>query len=431
MSAESEPQPAARPTPRGAPELRRVETVITPEERPTPFGNIWVGVADYADVHRHGRTHVAAARGWDTAGLATLCREPAARALAPEGWAFLDVESTGLGAHAGIHAFLIGIGWLVPGGLRIEQFLLRDPSEEPALLHAVGTRLAPFAGLVTFNGKSFDMPLLATRAALLRAAPLAPGRTHCDLLHAARRAWGDGPQGCRLGDLEARLLGFRRSGDLPGRFIPHTYMQYLRDGRGADLDPILTHNRADLVSLALLTAAASRFLAAVESEVEIPSRTASHAADQLRAARLYAQVGEREHASRLLERCLAAAPPLDTRQAARGLYARLCKQAGDFERACGLWSQMTDDDPSLVEPVEELAKVDEHRRRDPRAALAWVAQRLGGPSLDVGSRRDLQYRQARLARRLAGGLLDPDVPGEACEGPLSRGSGIANLRSPI
>jgi hypothetical protein len=407
--------PDRRPTsPREAPPLEGAETEITGAERLTAHGAIWVGSARYPDVFRHGRAHVAAARAWDPSHLAWLARERRAAAIPPERWAFLDVESTGLGAHTGVRAFLVGIGWIAGDGVRIEQILLRDPDEEPALLAAVTERLAGFAGIVSFNGKAFDLPLLATRAALHRRAAPHVRHVHCDLLHVARRVWAERGRSCRLAALEARCLGLRREGDVESRLVPEYYHEYLRQGRGAVLAPVLAHNRTDLLSLALLTAEASRFLECVERPSGGRGRDPrALAADRLRAARVYLSAGETGRAAALLDACIAESPPGDARCTARSLLGRLRKRQGAWDAAREQWESLLGEAPDLVEPYEELAKVHEHRKRDPGAALAWVERRLAGPPLGPVAAASLARRRARLVR-LAGrlgapGLRPPDA----------------------
>jgi uncharacterized protein len=391
---------SSRPTPT----LADPETALTAAERETPHGPLWVASALYADTYRHGSLHAAAARAWDPHALAALCRDPSA-ALPPESWCFLDVETTGLGLHAGTVAFLVGLGWVSPGGLRVEQYLMRDPAEEPALLHAVASVLQGFAGVVTFNGKTFDLPLLAVRAAMARRSPPHAGLVHCDLLHAARRAWSHRTTSCRLVALEKQFLGLRRHDDLDGAAIPQVYLDALRSGRGEMLDPILTHNRHDLLSLMLLTAAAARFLERARAGAPPPGRgePAPLAADWLRAARVYVQAGDEPSAIALLERCLGDAVPVPERQASRALLAQLHKRRGDWAGACALWEQMLTEDPAVTEPYAEIAKVLEHRRHDPDAALAWVEKRLDGAGLDAEARAAFAHRRARLQRKLQPG----------------------------
>lgn len=412
---------------REAPPLAGAETEITAEARATPHGEVWVGRAFYPDVFRHGRTHVAAARAWDPSLLALLAREPRAAAIPPERWAFLDVETTGLGAHTGVRAFLVGIGWIAGDGVSIEQILLRDPDEEPALLAAVTERLAGFAGVVTFNGKAFDLPLLATRAALQRSAPPHLRHVHCDLLHVARRAWAHRGASCRLVALEARCLGLRRRGDVESRLVPQLYHEYLRQGRGEVLAPVLAHNRADLLSLALLTAEAARFLERVERQDRDRNRVrepSTVAGDRLRAALVYQAAGDLDRAVVLLEACIAGAPPGDARRAARSGLARLRKRQGAWDAACLQWEALLAEAPDSVEPYVELAKVHEHRMRDPSGALAWVERRLSGAVLDAASASELGRRRARLARKLGRPAGPPEMEGASPRHPDAAGDSL-------
>jgi hypothetical protein len=384
---------------RSAPPVGAPETAIQAGEIPTPAGPIWCAEAVYPDAYRHGRVTVGSSRAWDGDGLARLAREPRAATVPLEQCVFLDVESTGLGAHAGIHAFLVGLGWMAQDGFHLEQVLMRDPGEEAALLHRVEERLQAGTLLVTFNGKAFDVPLLAARFELGRRAVPVTRLAHCDLLGAARRAWAHRLHSCRLVRLERAWLGFRRHRDLEGSLVPEVYRDYLRRGDGALLDPVLEHNRRDLVSLLLLAAEAARFLGRAE-------RPEATAADRLRAARIRCEAGETAAAEALLGRCLGEEVPEEVRGAAQAFLAAIRKRRGDLAGACELWEALARADPHAIGPFEELAKVAEHRARDPVAALGWVDRRLAAGALDAVSEAALRHRRQRLARK-AGGSVGP------------------------
>jgi uncharacterized protein YprB with RNaseH-like and TPR domain len=393
--------------PRSAPPLAHCETDIEAALEPTPAGPLWVARATYPEAYRHGHMPVATGRAFAPSDLALVSREPRAQSVAPERWAVLDIESTGLGARAGTYAFLIGIGTWTESAFVVEQLLMRDPSDEPALLHALAARLERAGGLVTFNGKAFDLPLLATRSALARRASPHTALAHCDLLHAARRLWRSDAGDCRLAALEHRILGLRRAHDVGGRDVPDLYLDYLRDGAAAAIDVVLRHNRADIVSLALLTAAAARVPARARAEPEAGGDAALH---RMRVARLYAEAGLQGDAAALFATCLAAEAAPVARQAARAWLARARLQAGDCNGACRLWQEMLEEDPDLLEPYTELAKTLEHRLRDPARALGWVEQRLAGARLAAPDAAQLAHRRARLARKLGGIPLLPVAP---------------------
>ena len=409
------PGPTTGPAPAGRrppPPLCRPETRLAAEERTTPHGSVWLAAAHYDHDYRHGRTSVGAARGWDARGLALAAREARAAALPAAAWAFVDLETTGLGAGPGIYAFLVGIGWLGEDGYRIEQFLLRDFGDEPALLQAVAERLAGFHGLVTFNGKTFDLPLLGARYALARRSAPHAGLPHCDLLPAARRLWAHRTSDRRLVTLESQLLGHRRRHDISSALIPDLYYEYLRSGRPEPLDAILAHNRADLLSLLLLACEASSFVARLvsgQTRALGPERSAlraeetqSHleAEDRLRVAQLLLPAGEPETARALLAASLAGCPLPEVRLQAARLLAAEHKRGGDFDAACALWEEMLAIAPELVEPYEELAKVEEHRHAVPARALRWVEMRLTQAGLGCAQQGALEHRRARLRRKL-------------------------------
>src|SRR5581483_1744989 len=172
----------------------------------------------------------------------------------PERWAFLDTETSGLAGGAGCLAFLIGIGRVTPDGFRVRQFFMREFAEESSLLHAVAEHLAPFDVLITYNGKTYDEPLLEARYLIDGRCPPFHRLAHLDLLHGARRLWKLQFESCKLMQLENHILGVEREGDLPGELIPYVYFEYLRTREAFRLLPIFHHNAIDILSLACLTA---------------------------------------------------------------------------------------------------------------------------------------------------------------------------------
>lgn len=164
----------------------------------------------------------------------------------------LDTETTGLAGGAGTVAFLLGVARLTDAGLELRQWLLTAFAGEVALLDRLAAALGEEDCLVSFNGKSFDIPLLDTRARLHGRDGLLRGRPHLDLLHALRRAHRRRLPDCRLKTAETELLGLRRADDLPGEFAPGVWRDWLRTGRAGRLNEVLAHNRDDLLSTAAL-----------------------------------------------------------------------------------------------------------------------------------------------------------------------------------
>jgi hypothetical protein len=189
----------------------------------------------------------------------------AARALArlgdpvsPESLLFLDTETTGLAGGTGTVAFAVGLAWLEGASLRVVQWLMASFAAERALLACVRERFAGAAVLVSFNGKSFDLPLLKARARLAGADLEIEAVTHLDLLHSTRRLLRAGWADCRLRTVETEALRLVRVNDLPGAEAPRAWRRWLDRGDGSLLQRVLDHNRADLISLAALLAAMER-----------------------------------------------------------------------------------------------------------------------------------------------------------------------------
>jgi uncharacterized protein len=198
--------------------------------------------------HVHGRVPLAAAcasspRLLDSLG--TLTRDP-------ERLAFFDTETSGLAGGTGTVAFLIGFACFAGNELRIRQLLITSFAAEAALIEAVRACVTSGTCLVSYNGKSFDAPLVRTRARLVHAADPLGDAQHIDLLHLVRRRFRREWPDCRLRTAEARALGFARVDDLPGNLVPEAFRRFMRFGESAPLPRILAHNRHDLVSLAAL-----------------------------------------------------------------------------------------------------------------------------------------------------------------------------------
>ena len=157
--------------------------------------------------------------------------------LDPRKILYLDTETTGLGG-SGTVAFLVGMGWLTDEGFEVHQFLMRDYPEEPYLLKHVAAGLERFDVLCTFNGSTFDVPLLESRFLMNRMDRSCLEMPHIDLLHMSRRLWKLRLGRCNLGRLEEVILGQPREEDLPGREVPQRYFDYLKTGQESLLDVV-------------------------------------------------------------------------------------------------------------------------------------------------------------------------------------------------
>ena len=247
--------------------LERMRVSETPRRKPTAealavsLGGTTVApglieiVRTYALPFRHGEVPIASGRVLADAARAV---GGIGSTIAPESLLFLDTETTGLAGGTGTVAFMVGLGWIDGGSLRIVQWLMATFSAEGALLAGVADRIARAELLVSFNGKSFDLPLLKARARLggqtLPTALLA----HLDLLHVTRRLLHAGWPDCRLRTAEARALRLERTNDLPGSEAPAAWRQWLERGDASLLERVLDHNRGDILSLVALLALLER-----------------------------------------------------------------------------------------------------------------------------------------------------------------------------
>lgn len=296
----------------------------------------------------------------------------------PAGWVALDTETSGLAGGTGTWVFVVGLARWHLHRLELVQYLLTRLDAEAALLAQVKTDLAAAELLLSYNGKSFDLPLLAARLRLTRLADTASDLPHLDLLHPVRRAFAGVWPDCRLASVERFLLSHERADDLPGAEAPAAWLDWLRRGDGRRLGAVLAHNRVDLLSVAALPA---RLAAAHRTP-------AAHGGDVLRIARWRLAAGDSAGARQLL----AAAPALDA--PARHLLARLHLRTGDWCAALSLWEPLAADGDAGA--LEALAKHYEHRAKDPRRALAYARALPAGPDTEHRCRRLMDKAQGNL-----------------------------------
>lgn len=333
--------------------------------------------------------------------------------------AFLDTETTGLGPGASIYAFMVGIGSFEATANAagepslhyvVDQYFMRSPGEEAALLVAVARHLESRDLLVTFNGRSFDLPLLRTRYASNRRglptharapALFQDGAPHLDLLHPARQLWKRRLQSCRLSNLEDKLLGFARTvEDVPGADIPQMYIDFVRTGSAEMVQRVFYHNREDIVSTMVLTAHICKVLDDAQGlDAGAPGE------DWLATGAAHERAGRVALAERAYRRSLDSAPdPIRGEIFMR--LGRLQKRSGRWKDAIATWELWVSSVPGAdVTPYIELAKCYEWNARDLAEAEMWAAWGLhilsGAPAWQQrpGQLSDLEQRLARIRAR--------------------------------
>ena len=324
---------------------------------------------------------------------------------------FFDLETTGLNGGAGTHAFLVGCGWFDEDGFVTRQYVMARHADERAMLETVARECAHAGALVSFNGKSFDAPMLETRYLFHRLSWFGEEKPHVDLLHPARRFWKR--EDCSLQALEKALVGYRRRGDVAGFDVPARYFQFVRTGDPAPLGQVLEHNRLDLLTLAALTARLLD-LARRGPEATIDSREA------LALGHVFLRAGLECRARTAFERSVALSrAPKGAFDAVRIDALRALavgwRRAREFGRAARCWQELLEmracPTAVVAEAAEALAVHHEHRLHDFRGAHRLALSTLGTGLTD--RRTDaVKWRLNRLERRLAEqpalGLLDQE-----------------------
>lgn len=365
---------------------RHVPAVDVPElpfcVEETAEGPLHVRTLRLSGAHRVGRAPVTAARRASSELLALLALDPALARADVERALYLDTETTGLGPGAGTVAFLVGLAFFDDDyGLVVEQLLVRQLGEEAPVLARVKERLERASMLVTFNGKSFDMPVLRTRFVMGRAAfPVEP--PHLDLVHVARRLHKSRGLGSRLGTVEREVLGFVRENDVPSGEVSQCYLHFLRTGDTRALLGVIDHNAWDVVSMAAMVGLYGEPLEGTQLEAE----------DLVGVARTLKRAGRADEAFAVAEKaCERGAGTTGIRA-----RAEIAKARGDKARALADFEALAKDvdDPAVR---LELAKLYEHHAKDAARALALVESGTG----EAEDRR--AHRAARLTKKVERG----------------------------
>ena len=308
---------------------------------------------------------------------------------------YLDTETTGLGG-SGTVAFLVGMGFLTDGGFEVHQFLMRDYPEEPYLLRHVANGLGKFDVLCTFNGTTFDIPLLESRFLMNRMDRSCLNLPHLDLLHMCRRLWKLRLGRCNLSRLEEVVLGKPRQDDLPGSEVPQRYFTYLKTKQMCLLDDILKHNAQDIASLCVLL----NHMA----DLYLHPEKIRFSEDVYSMGRALERINRTENA----RHCYRLARKGRMGESAGAALAVSYRRSGEREEAAKIWREMIHEHRGGIMPYVELAKYEEHIRRDISAALELTEQALfllSEPALRESgtvqeTKNELQYRRQRLTRKL-------------------------------
>jgi uncharacterized protein YprB with RNaseH-like and TPR domain len=369
----------------------------------TPLGSCFVLDHVYSLSYQHGRGDLASLLDCRPDIPAMFLGDSRLADLDYRDFLFLDTETTGL-AGAGTLAFMVGVAYFEQNStgeaLVVRQYFLRDHGDEAAMLLLLEELASERKGLITFNGRGFDIPLLSARYLMNRRATRLDSLPHLDLLLPSRRLWRRRIGSVALGNLERELLGVRRTeDDIPGWLIPSVYNNFVRSGDARELSRVFYHNEIDMLSMVTLTTEISHLL-------ETPGNGA-HALDAYSVGKWQADLGLSEVAEATLRQSLTAELPLDVYHQILQALGLLLKRANRHEEAVPLWQQWAATSLDDISGFVELAKYYEWQTKDLNEALTWTQRALDltthwstGESAVV--RPELEYRLERLRRKLAG-----------------------------
>jgi uncharacterized protein YprB with RNaseH-like and TPR domain len=384
--------PRVRPqAPPLAPEPPPIAQIFRGDWHETQHGPVFVRDEWFPLDHMHGALPLASALDAAPAALRMLLGAEAAPD--PNRLAFFDIETTGLAGGTGTYVVIAGLGTYEqespgePPAFRMRQYFLADIAHEQAMLAMLAADTARFDGLVTYNGRTFDVPFVETRMTMARL-PSPYGRlAHFDLLHPVRRLYKHRMPGCRLAEAERRLLKFERPDDLPGWLIPQLYFDYLRAGRASPLRGAFRHNAEDVLSLVGILASLAALLSSDDIDPD----------DAVAVARWHERLGDSHRASGLYRNALPWLEGGDDWPWAATRHAALCKRQHARAEAEALWRVLwSQGDPAAG---LELAKHHEHHTRDLSAAEEVTrALLIRAPAADQIA---LNHRLARIRSKSA------------------------------
>jgi uncharacterized protein YprB with RNaseH-like and TPR domain len=388
----TDPKPRRQPAPPPPLPIPTPEDYLSGSEIETQHGRHFETEKLYERHRRHGSVGIA-----DLEDLPHDLLHPISNGLIPSvppsKWCFLDTETTGLAGGSGTYAFLVGVGRITPEGFRVRQFFMRDFDEEASQLSALHEHLKNFEVLITYNGRTYDQPLLETRFRMIRQRPPFASLEHLDLLFGARRLWNLRFDSCRLVDLENQILGVERQGDLPGELIPYVYFEYLRRHEIFRLLPIFHHNAMDILTLACLTAIVPRaFQAPAQAQF-------AHGAEMVGLARWWRQAEQPDTALALFRQALDR--PLADELLFRTMWdiAALEKKLGRQHAALPVLTDLAaSHNPWRAPAFIELAKYYEHRERNYAMALEMTRNAHDLAPSD-STRRRLERLEKRTSAR--------------------------------
>ncbi len=372
----------------------KIEEVVSGRFVSTPFGDSFVRENYFPQDYSCGEVKLFQIFQSSTKIISSLAKDDKLKEIDINKTVFLDTETTGLAGGAGTYIFLVGVGYFEGDQFCVRQYFMRDYNEERALLSALNDLLGKFIAVVSYNGKTFDLPLMESRYIMSGMKMNLEDPGHFDLLYPARRLWKRRLEDCSLSTVEKEILKVNRFNDVPGYLIPQIYFKYLQTKDARALKQVFEHNLQDILSLVALVSKMC-FL------VEDPLENTEYGMDIFSVGKIFDEEKKYDQSTRYyteaLKHNLSEEEVLETLKLGSFAY----KRQGKWEEAEGIWKEIIDRSQEFIYyPYEELAKYYEHHLRDYQKAEIVVEEALN--ILENISREYNLYSQniARLNYRL-------------------------------
>jgi len=371
----------------------KIEEVVSGKFISTPFGESFIRENYFPKDYRCGEVELFQIFQSSAKTISNLARDDRLKEIDINKTVFLDTETTGLAGGAGTYIFLVGVGYFEEDQFCVRQYFMRDYNEERALLSALNELLANFKAVVTYNGKTFDLPLMESRYIMSGMKMSLKDPYHFDLLYPARRLWKRRLENCSLSTVERDILGVIRDDDVPGHLIPEIYFRYLRTKNARAIKQVFEHNLQDIISLVALV---SRMCFLLED----PLNNTEYGMDIFSIGKMFDEEREYEQSTHYyteaLKHNLAEEEVLKILRLASFAY----KRQGKWKEAEEMWKEIIKRSREFIYyPYEELAKYYEHHLKDYQKAETVVKEALNIEE-NIFLREKLQYRLNRIKCKL-------------------------------
>lgn len=371
----------------------KIEEVLSGKFISTPFGDSFIRENYFPQDYRCGEVKLFEIFQSSAKTISSLARDNRLEEIDINKTVFLDTETTGLAGGAGTYIFLVGAGYFEGDQFCVRQYFMRDFNEERALLSAVNELLSNFEAIVSYNGKTFDVPLIQSRFIMSGMKLNLENPGHFDLLYPARRLWKRRLENCSLSTVERDILGVIRENDVPGYLVPEIYFRYLKTKDARALKQVFEHNLQDILSLVALV---SRMCFLVED----PLNNTKYGMDIFSIGKMFDEEKRYKQSTHYyteaLKHNLAEEKTLEILKLASFAY----KRQGEWEEAEKIWKEIIERSREFIYyPYEELAKYYEHRLKDYQKAEMIMEEALNIEK-NIFKGEKLQYRLNRIKSKL-------------------------------